>query len=654
MTFQLTNVSEFVVIQCMRYSLTGFPGKAKFMRQYVGRIIGVLCLAVTFAVVSPSQAQLPQENVVDVPAISDGLCLHNLFQSNMVLQRDKEITIRGWAEPGEKITVYLHDLENETTAKQDRSWNVSFPSMPASSDPISIRVVGSGRSIILENVLIGDVWILGGQSNMEFPLSRIENGQLEIVSANYPQIRILTVPYQDGPEKKESFPRLHEWSGWFGTHYRKGDWDVCSPEVVRELSAIGYTFARRVHMASQVPIGVIDVSRGGTTVETWTPDSTLRSIDTQPVKELMSDWDQRVAAWDSKEDLAQRIQNHRDWLKRMEREGRELTAEQRKEPSDLRPGPALDTNRPGNCFASMIAPIEGLQAKGVIFHQGYNNCFNGTPGAKMYRDVFPKMIQAWRKAFSDPEMPFGIISLCTEGQPQTLDNFTEMMANAGPYIREAQYLTFLDSYKNGDKNIGFTSSYDLRRRWYHPQLKIPAGERMARWALATQYGFEREIRWKPPILLEMEVKDGNLALRFDEALDAVDDGGPMQGFAIAGEDRKFHPAVATHLVVGQDERGRPMTDNKSIVLTSTMVSNPVHFRYAWARSPLANVQAQPHTDIPLPTQRSDEWPLEGIPFELFGDDVPKQLSRPQRRQQTEALQLLDLERRKSEARLLLK
>ena len=152
--------------------------------------------------------------------------------------------------------------------------------MPANSAPQKLTVQGKDKTLTLENVLVGDVWILGGQSNMEFPLSRIENGNLEIVSANYENIRILTVPSQNGPDNKQGFPRLHEWSGWFGRHFRKGDWDVCSPDIVRELSAIGYVFARRIHMASQVPIGVIDVSRGGTTVETWTPDPVLRKIDT--------------------------------------------------------------------------------------------------------------------------------------------------------------------------------------------------------------------------------------------------------------------------------------------------------------------------------------------------------------------------------------
>jgi sialate O-acetylesterase len=302
----------------------------------------------------------------------------------------------------------------------------------------------------------------------------------------------------------------------------------------------------------------------------------------------------------------------------------------------------------------MIAPIAGLAVKGAIFHQGYNNCFNGTRGAIMYSHVFPKMITAWRAAFNDPEMEFGIISLCTQGAPQTRDNYFEHMADTGPYIREAQYETFLDFYKAGDKNIGFTSTYDLRRRWYHPQLKIPAGERIARWALATQYGFDRQIRWKPPICKEMEVEDGRIVLHMDEPVAAVDDGGPIKGFAIAGKDRRFHPADAIHLVTGKDQRGRPRKDMKAVVLSSPMVPKPVHYRYAWARSPMGNLQAHHNTDIPFATQRSDDWPLEGVPRGVFGDDQPAKLERSERRQLVQALRREDLKRRLKEAETLIR
>ncbi len=603
-----------------------------------------------FVLSQESTKKMPREDVIDVPAIGAGLCVSNVFQSNMVLQRDKPVSIWGWADVGEEVTVTFGGEEQSATAGDDRSWKVNLPEMVASSDPQTLTVQGANKTLSLENILVGDVWVLGGQSNMEFPLDRIENGQLEIVSANYPNIRILTIPAANGPDDKTGFPRLHEWSGWFGRHYRKGDWDVCSPAVARELSAIGYVFARRLHTATQVPIGIIDASRGGTTVETWTPDPVLRRMDSEQVRTLLTEWDQKVSDWDPQADLANRVERYQQKVARLQEEGKEIPAGE-KEPTDLRPGPSMDQNRPGNCFASMISPISGLSIKGAIFHQGYNNCFNGTEGAIMYRHVFPEMIKSWRAAFNDPQLPFGILSLCTEGAVQTLDNYCEMMANTGPSIREAQYQTFLDFYKAGDKNIGFTSTYDLRRRWYHPQLKIPAGERISRWALATQYGFDRQIRWKPPIVQEMTVEEGRIVLRLDEAADSVDNGGPIVGFAVAGEDRRFHPAQANHLVTGTDSKGRPTKDNRALVLSSPMVAEPIHYRYAWGRSPLGNLQASRNTDIPFATQRSDDWPLENIPLGVLGDDAPSKLDRQQRRKVQETLRKQDQQRLLREARL---
>ncbi|MCA9194667.1 MAG: hypothetical protein KDB03_23010, partial [Planctomycetales bacterium] len=428
--------------------------------------------------------------MIEVVAVGDGLCVHNLFQSNMVLQRDKPIRVWGWASPGEKVTVSFADAQMSAIAEQNRSWKVTLPAMQANSTPTTMNVEGKDKRLELTNILVGDVWILGGQSNMEFPLANVENGQLEIASANYEQIRILTIPAQNGPDYKPGFARLNEWSDWFSRHFRKGDWDVCSPEVARELSAIGYVFSRRVHMAAQVPVGVVDVSRGGTTIETWTPDPVLRTMESPLVKSLLAEWDENVAQYDPQQDLEDRLKVYHDRIANLTKQGREIPADLIK-PTNLRPGPALDQNRPGNCYASMVAPLAGLQVKGVIFHQGYNNCFDGSLGAVMYRHIFPKMITAWRATFDDPALPFGIISLCTQGTRQTRDDYVEHMLDAGPYIREAQYQTFLDFYQAGDKNIGYTSTYDLRRRWYHPQLKVPAGERIARWALATQYGFGR-------------------------------------------------------------------------------------------------------------------------------------------------------------------
>ena len=596
---------------------------------------------------------MPKEDVIEVPAIGDGLCVHNLFQSNMILQRDKPIEIWGWAKPGEVVRVLFAGKNKEAKAGKDREWKVTLPAMTANADPQTLNIKGKDQNLTLENVLIGDVWVLGGQSNMEEPLNNVENGKLEIVSANYPGIRILTVPAQNGPDTKKGFARLHEWSSWSNRHFRKGDWDVCSPEIARELSAIGYVFARRLHMASQVPIGVIDASRGGTTVETWTPTPVLKKIETKEVKGLLAEWEKKVAEFDPQKDLQKRVENHHNWVKNMKKQGREIP-KGRTVPNDLRPGPAMDQNRPGNCYASMIAPIAGLAVKGAIFHQGFNNAGGGSAGADMYYQIFAKMITAWRDAFKDPQMPFGIISLCTAGEPQTRDDYLEKMVNGGIYIREAQYKTFLDFLKAGDGNVGFASSFDKRRSWYHPQLKIPVGERISRWALATQYGFEKDVKWKPPMYTEMNLEGGKIILKMDTWVRAVTNG-PIEGFAIAGKDRRFQPAEAEWLVTGKDQHNRPKHDRRVIVLSSPHVPDPIHFRYAWGRNPMGNLQSADHNDLPFATQRSDDWRMENVPVKLTGFDdlAPKDFARRANHESQKALRLDDLGRRLKEAQALI-
>lgn len=621
------------------------------------KFVSLLSAWVCFAALTWSagaQQGLPKEDVIEVPARVDGLCVSNLFQSNMVLQRDKPIRVWGWAEPATEVRVDFDGEYWKAPVAGDGSWEVQFKERAASDQAATMTVTQGSDTITLENILIGDVWVLGGQSNMEFPLERVDNGWLEIVSANFDQIRVLTVPAPQGAEVRDGFPRLHEWSSWLNRHFRKGDWDVLSPEVAFDLSAIGYVFARRIHMAAQVPLGIVDVSRGGTTLETWTPRTVLDRIETAEVQALLSDWDQRVAAFDPVADLAQRQQQHDNRVKQREERGEEIPANWVR-PQDLRPGPGADHNRPGTCFNSMISPIAGLSVKGVIFHQGYNNANSGSWGARMYRQVFPEMIAAWREAFRDAELPFGIISLCTDGPRQTADNYVELMLNDGIYIREAQYQTFMAMRGAGDAQIGFASSFDKRRGWYHPQLKIPVGERIARWALATQYGFERRIRWLPPQIVEMTVEEGRILLRFDRNVSAEDNQAAMEGFAIAGEDRRFHPAKSEWLEKRRVRDGRPERVRNVLVLSSPHVAAPIHFRYAWGRNPMGNVQSADHSDLPLATQRSDDWPMEAVPLGVLGEAgfAGGKLDRGSRNRIRQALRAEDLSRRLTEARALL-
>jgi len=620
-----------------------------FRRMILACLLPAL-LAGGAAKAADAKKAMPKEDVVDVPAIGQGLCVSNVFQTNMVLQRDKSLNIWGWAAPGEAVTVSFAGQQAQAKAAADRSWQVSLKPMPANNTPQTMTIKAASKMLTLDNILVGDVWVLGGQSNMEFPITNVDDGMLEVISANFPQIRLLTMPNGKGFASVRSFDRLYEWSDWSGRHFRKGDWDVCSPETVKEFSAIGYVFGRRLFMASQVPIGLIDASIGGTTVEAWTPEDVLRKIDGKETREMLKEWDDKIAAYDPQADLKKRTDSYNANKEKMKEKGKTQPA-----PTDLRPGPVADKNRPGCRYASVIKPLGGLAVKGAVFHQGFNNCFNGSAGARMYYQVFGKMITAWRNTFGDPQMPFCIISLCTAGEPQTLENYLTPMYDVGALIREAQYRTFRDLHDAGDKNIGYASSFDQRKSFYHPQIKIPVGERAAKWAIVTQYelitGRDAEEYWLPPSIKEVKVADGAIRLTMSTAVKMKDESSDkLVGFAIAGKDRRFYPADVNWYTDGaKDNRNRPVYSRDILVLSSPFVAEPVAYRYAWARNPMANITNG--RQIPIATQRSDDWILEDTPvkFPTPQGMLEKDAARQVHGKITKELELDDTERRIKEA-----
>ena len=611
-------------------------------------------LAGGIANAADARKAMPREDVVEVPAVGDGLCVSNAFQSNMVLQRDKPLNVWGWAAPGEKVTVSFAGQEASATAAADRSWQVTLEAMPANPAPQTMTVKGKSKTLTLENILVGDVWLLGGQSNMEWPIANVDDGALEVVSANFSQIRLLTMPRGKGFDSVRSFERLYEWSSWSSRHFRKGDWNVCSPETVREFSAIGYVFGRRLFMASRVPIGLIDAAPGGSTLEAWTPEAVLRKIDGKETREMLKGWDDKIAAFDPQADLKKRIAGFDNRKKKLKAQGKPLPANITP-PSDLRPGPVADNNRPGRYYAGMIKPLGGLAVKGALFHQGFNNCFSGSAGARMYYQVFGKMITAWRETFGNPRMPFCIISLCTAGEPQTPENYLKPMYDVGVYLREAQYRTFRDFHDAGDKNIGFVSSFDQRKSFYHPQIKIPVGERAAKWALVTQYelitGRDAEEHWLPPSIKEVKIVDGTIKLTMSTAIKRRDESDDkLVGLAIAGEDRRFYPADVNWFTDGaKDKRNRLVYSRNILVLSSPFVARPVHYRHAWARNPMSNIANS--RQIPLATQRSDDWLLEETPVKFPSPQgmLEKDVARQVRGKIMKELELDDTERRIQEA-----
>jgi sialate O-acetylesterase len=249
-------------------------------------------------------------------------------------------------------------------------------------------------------------------------------------------------------------------------------------------------------------------------------------------------------------------------------------------------------------------------------------------------------------------MPFGIISQETQDQPQTRDNYLPCMIDEGNYVREVHYQTFLKLRKAGDKNIGYCSSFDQRRAWYHPQLKIPVGERIAKWALATQYG--KNIRWLPPQIINIKSENGKLYLKLDSKVYPYNDG-PIEGFAIAGKDGRFHLADATFFDKNNG-KGNPDQDITIIVLSSPFVPEPAYFRHAWCRNPLANLKvAQENSDIPFDTQRSDTFTHADMYENYTGKKTaqPGIINGQERNVLIQALRDADMQRRKAAAKDLL-
>jgi sialate O-acetylesterase len=523
---------------------------------------------------------------------------YHIFDTNMVLQRDKPVRVWGLADPREKVKIEFGGQAKSTVANQQGEWSVYLDPLPANAQPGEMKVSGKSSSVLFTNVLVGDVWVLGGQSNMEFDLARIFHGDVEILSANFPNIRLMTIPCSADRKPQKDFDRINEWDGWYERFDKKGFWFICSPETVPTFSGLGYIFGRRLFMASQVPIGLIDVSVGGTTVEAWLKPETLAAMPENAA--LLKQWNDKVAAYDPVENLNAQIRNwEKDSTARI-KEG------QKPEPKPVKPslGPSFDRNFPGSSYTGMVAVIAGLTVKGVVFHQGYNNALEDSR-PKLYALNFKALIKDWRATFNDKDLPFGIIETSAGGEPQTFDNYELQMIDPLPQIREAQLKAFLDL-----PHTGYVCSHDQQVNWYHPQKKVEVGERMARWALTTQYGFSLE--WEPAVSTGVERLSDRIIVTFSKEVKTSDDR-PIDGFCIAGSDRHFYPAKAAFVKI-KDENGKPVNDRKRIEVMNTLIDSPVEVRYAWARNPLGNLVSSECPLIPVPLLRSDKWDYPEAPW----------------------------------------
>lgn len=522
---------------------------------------------------------------------------HRVFSSNMVIQRDKPITIWGWNEPGGKVSVDFGQEKAEATADAESGrWEVNLPALPANATGQKLTVTSGDETIEMDNIVIGDVWVMNGQSNMAWGLNATLQADMERAQAHLPLLRQIRIAPNESYRLEEDLP-----------DDKVEGWNVCTPETAGGISAIGYAFASRLQRALQIPIGIIDNARGGASIESLVPrhkfdDHPLAAGYADSVEQSRAEFD-----WDA---AVQKLVEK--WEKDVAQQREKGVAEEMLPPrptrKDLRSWnvPGRSPSDAGACYNGMFGVFKGLNIKGVLFHQGYNNAMGTSCRPKRYRVLVKLMVDGWREDFGDPTLPVGIIGFCAGSIPQTRENFETWSVSPGAYIREAQRLGL--SELEDPTNTAFLPGYDIQIPGLHPHKKRAHGVRAARWALNKLYGME--IDWDTASLVSAEREGDRMVLTFDKPVMPDDMSTVPRGFSIADESGKFYMAHAAYPLkkdVGIWNVANKNFDATKAIVWSPLVKQPVAVRYAWARSPMGNLKINGKEWLPLQSFRTDEW-----------------------------------------------
>jgi sialate O-acetylesterase len=530
---------------------------SKFMPEFheaAGRTRGTLVFALACLLAFPLATQAD----VKLPA---------MFTDHAVLQRDMPVPVWGTADPGEEVTVSIvgdnrgHRQEQKATADAEGNWQVTLAPL-AVGKPLTLIVEGKNR-VEVKDILVGEVWLCSGQSNMEWSVSNCWNGDLDIAAANHPQIRLITVTGLGSQTPVEDFD---------------GHWDVCSPETVKEFSAVGYLFARELQQQIGVPIGLIDNSWGGSACDAWICRDEFEG---NPLyKELLDRWAKAESEWDEAKARADYEKALAEWQKKAD------AAKAAGEPEP--PGrpwgfnnPMTGNQRPANLYHARLEPVMPFAIRGAIWYQGESNAGR----AYQYREMFPLMVRSWREDWGQGEFPFYWVQLA-----DFLPEKSEPGNSEWAELREAQTMA-----QDRLPNMGEAVIIDIGEAAdIHPRNKLEVARRLARWALARDYG--KGIVCQSPRYDSMEKQAGKIVIKFKNANGGLRtvDAQEVQGFAIAGADRKWVWAQAR--IIGPD----------TVEVSSEAVKEPVAVRYAWADNPVCNLYNT--VGLPVTPFRTDDWP----------------------------------------------
>jgi sialate O-acetylesterase len=469
--------------------------------------------------------------------------LPNIFGDHMVLQQGQKNKVWGLADPGESVTVTIQNQSLQAQAAADGKWMVTLAPI-AVGGPYTMTVKGKNE-IKIDDILVGEVWICSGQSNMQWSVNAANDADLERLAAKHPNLRMINFP-QVGTQEP------------IWTHDRQ--WQVCSPETVGNFSAVGYYFARQLHRTLNVPVGMINNAWGGSACEAWVRRDLLEADENY--KPLLDRWTANETTF---ADLSKRT---------------DLSDDQKKQLGQLT-GQMRGNARPGNIYNGVLKSHLGYGIRGAIWYQGESNAGR----AYQYRDLFPLMIKSWREEWGQEDFPFYWVQLADfmAEKPEPADS-------SWAELREAQTMTMSKLPNTGEAVIiDIGEGKDI-----HPKNKQDVGKRLARWALAKDYGVQ--VPYHSPQYQTMEKQGNKIVLSFAHVAGGWRpfDVYEPRGFTIAGDDKKFVNASAKILPDGRIEVG------------SEKVANPVAVRYAWADNPVCNMYCG--AGLPLTPFRTDDWP----------------------------------------------
>lgn len=475
-----------------------------------------------------------------------------LFCDHAVLQRDREVPVWGWTTPKEKVTVTFHDQKVEGTAGDDGRWMVKLAPMKASAESSDLTATVGGKTTTLHDVLVGEVWVCSGQSNMEWRVDQSDNAAKEIASANYPLIRHFRVPHVMSDTPVDFFKTSETWT-------------PTTPVTVKRYSGVAYFFARDLYENLHVPIGLINTSWGGKMIEVFMSQEAIAGDPNAAA--LQKRWEEEKGRVPAQMKL---------YEEKMAKAGDTATKPATSSAADsgeetgpktlgapMNPEQVARQHHPSCIFNAMMNPVIPYGIRGVIWYQGEHNIAR----AGEYHSLFTSLITDWRKKFGQGDFPFYFAQLSTFVAP--LDKTHVGYAE----LREAQFQTLQTVPNTGMAvtiDVGLPGAVRV-----HPTDKQDVGARLARIAKANTYGlggefsgplFKSAAKDKDGIRVDFDHVAGGLVLK--ESAESP--------FELAGGDGKFVPATAR-------------IDGKSLIVQAPSVPDPVSVRYAWADAPTATL-----------------------------------------------------------------